>query len=243
MKKIFPGYHPVGGGCGWTKGKGQNPKFVRSLNCNHSLLPLLWQSKINPDNLYARQAPNRGCQLENWSKVTLQYLTSREPAWRLLWKAKEHMWWYNPARERGAHLRPRVTEAKMFTAKIFYCCYFNRTEDTKLHTWVDLHRLLLQTTGKANNNYKGIIMLSEVSCCSVSSGHTVFGGFLRLPVYFRFIPGQGAHTVAVCPPHCSQKMAICGWQYNASAVPSGPTTQNGNHNPNTCLLGGKKGPS
>lgn len=143
----------------------------------------------------------------------------------------------------GAHLRLRVTEAKMFTAKIFYCCYFNRTEDTKLHTWVDFHRLLLQTTGKANNNYKGIIMLSEVSCCSISSGHTVFGGFLRLPGYFRFIPGQGAHTVPVCPPHCSQKMAICGWQYNASAVPSGPTTQNGNHNPNTCLLGGKKGPS
>lgn len=81
--------------------------------------------------------------------------------------------------------------------RYFYCCSFNRPEDTKLRTRVDLHHLLLQTTGKGNNNYKEIIMLTEVSFCPVSSGHTVFGGFLRLSVYFRFIPGQAAHAVPV----------------------------------------------
>lgn len=139
------------------------------MNCNRSLLPpLLWQSKINPDNLYARQTPNKGRQPENWSKVTLQYLTIRDPAW----KVKEHMWWNNPARITEAYLSLRATEAEMLRAKTFSLLLFQQNwgSEAKYLVFlpeVDVTSLLLQTTWKTHDNNKERIMLIKVSSCSV----------------------------------------------------------------------------
>lgn len=41
------------------------------------------------------------------------------------------MWRYSPAKEKEAHLRPRVTEAKMFTAKIFLLLFFQQNRGHK----------------------------------------------------------------------------------------------------------------
>lgn len=171
------------------------------MNCNRSLLPpFLWQSKINPDNLYARQTPNKGRQLENWSKVTLQYLTIRDPAW----KVKEHMWWYNPARITEAYLSLRATEAEMLRAKTFSLLPFQQNwgSEAKYLVFlpeVDVTSLLLQTTGKTHINNKEIMMLIKVSSCSVPCGLTV--GFLTLSLYFRLYPQAGCtHSLRLSAP-------------------------------------------
>lgn len=81
-----------------------------------------------------------------------------------------------------------------------------------------------------------VALLCQI-CRESAFSRRVFHPIARSRLVFLFIPGRGAPASSVCPPDCSQGIAISGSQYNASPVPSEATMQNGKRNPSTCLPG------